>query len=418
VLRQVPVFSREKVQGIIEYYSGFVELLSTMGYNNLLLVRDVEKRRQVEDALRKSETLVYSLIESLPQNVFSKDLEGRFTFANQQYCMTQGKSLEDIIGKTDFDLNPPELAKKYREDDRQVVETGQIFEMVEEYQSGDGKEIYVQVIKTPIYNIEGQVTGILGIFWDITERKRAEEEIHKLNAELEQRVKQRTAELEASNKELRDFIYVSSHDLKTPLRGISQLAQWLVHDYADAFDEQGQEMVRLLIIRAKRMDNLIDGILEYSKVGRIVGKDEEIHLNTLVREVIHSLTPPDHIRIMIENELPVIIGNKTRIVQIFQNLVENAAKFMDKPQGEIKIGCADKDSHWTFSVADNGPGIDKKYYKKIFQIFQTLEPRDVRENTGIGLALVKKIVELHGGNIWIESTPGQGSTFYFTLPKR
>ena len=177
-------------------------------------------------------------------------------------------------------------------------------------------------------------------------------------------------------------------------------------------------MIDLLINRVKRMDNLIEGILEYSRIGRIVGEDKEIDLDSLVREVIDSLAPPEHIRILIERKLPVIVGDKIWITQMFQNLVENAIKFMDKPEGKITINCADEGSCWKFSVADNGPGIDKKYYKKIFQIFQTLEPRDVRENTGIGLALVKKIVELHGGNIWIESTPGQGSTFYFTLPKR
>jgi two-component system cell cycle sensor histidine kinase/response regulator CckA len=137
--------------------------------------RDITERRRAEDALRKSETLFHSLIESLPQNIFSKDLEGRFTFANQRYCMTEGKSLTDILGKTDFDLHPPELAKKYRENDHRVIETEQIFETVEEYQPMGGDRFYAQMIKTPVYDSKGQVTGILGIFWDITERKRAEE---------------------------------------------------------------------------------------------------------------------------------------------------------------------------------------------------------------------------------------------------
>jgi signal transduction histidine kinase len=253
---------------------------------------------------------------------------------------------------------------------------------------------------------------------DITERKRAEDEIRKLNAELEQRVQQRTTELEAANKELKDFAYVVSHDLKAPLRGISQLSQWLVQDYGDAFDEEGKKMVNLLINRVKRMDGLIDGILEFSRIGRIVGKNVEMRLDHLVREVIDSMALPNRIQILIETELPVIIGDKTRITEVFQNLIDNAVKFMDKPDGKIAIRCADEASWWTFSVADNGPGIDKKYHEKIFQLFQTLEPRDVRESTGVGLSLVKKIIAFYGGKIWVESMPGKGSTFSFTLPKK
>jgi PAS domain S-box-containing protein len=248
--------------------------------------------------------------------------------------------------------------------------------------------------------------------------EQAEEEIQQLNAELEDRVRQRTAEVEAANKELRDFVYAASHDLKTQVRGISQLAQWLVQDYAKVFDAEGHKLVTMLINRAKRLDALINGILEYSQVGRIVRKEAEVNLHELVKEVIDRLAPPEHIRVAIAHKLPVIIGDKTRLTQVFRNLVENAVKFLDKPQGEVKIGCVDQGDCWQFSIADNGPGIDPKYHKKIFQIFRTLASRDEREDIGIGLALVKRIVELYGGKIWVESAIGQGSTFFFTFPKK
>lgn len=268
----------------------------------------------------------------------------------------------------------------------------------------------------PIYNAEGEHIAGFVVFTDMTERKQAEEQIRALNAELEQRVVQRTAELEAVNKELRSFAYVVSHDLKAPLRGISRLAAWLVEDYAEAFDEKGREMIELLIGRMRRLDDMIEGILQYSRVGRLFNADVSIDLNRLVSEVIDLLAVPDHIHVSIPNPLPVIVGDRIRIAQIFQNLIGNSVKFMDKPQGEISIDCHDDGTHWIFRVSDNGPGIATKYHEKVFQIFQTLTPRDQLESTGIGLALVKKIVELYGGTIGVESTVGEGTTFFFTLP--
>jgi signal transduction histidine kinase len=252
---------------------------------------------------------------------------------------------------------------------------------------------------------------------EIIERTQAEEALRQLSNELEQRVKHRTTELELTNKELQEFAYVVSHDLKAPPRGITRLSQWLVQDYAGAFDEQGREMVELLVGRVKRMDRLIDGILKYSRVGRIIREKEQIDLNSLVQEVIDMLAPPEHIHITIERDLPAVVGDTIRISQVFQNLISNAVKFMDKPEGKVMIRCVEEEAHWRFSVADNGPGIDEKHHERIFQIFQTLRPRDERESTGVGLAVVKKIVELHGGKIWVESSPGHGSMFSFTLPK-
>jgi PAS domain S-box-containing protein len=281
----------------------------------------------------------------------------------------------------------------------------------------DGTIRWELVSGTPIYNTPGDIIAGYLILTDITDRKRAEEALRTLNAELEQRVHERTTELEAANRELKDFAYVVSHDLKSPLRAISRLVQWIVEDYAGAFDAKGHEMAELLIGRVKRMDNLIDGVLEYSRIGRVIGSAEPIDVNMLLRDVLDTLAPPPAIRITISPELPVMIGDKIRITQVFQNLIGNAIKFIDKPQGEITIVCADAGEFWTFSVADNGPGIDPKHHEKIFQIFQTLHPRDEQESTGIGLTIVKKIVELYGGKIWVESTVGQGSTFCFTWKK-
>jgi len=252
---------------------------------------------------------------------------------------------------------------------------------------------------------------------DITEQKRAEAQIRKLHEELEQRVIMRTAQLEKVNQELQEFAHVVSHDLKAPLRAVNQLATCLLTDYADKLDDTGKEYVRLIMKRMKRLDLFISGILEYSRVGRTKEHQEEIHVMELVEDVIQSLAPTPQIHIVIEKTLPVIRGNQIRIVQVFQNLISNAIKYMDKPQGFISITCEEQERHWLFSIADNGPGIEERHYERIFKIFQTLQPRDEVESTGIGLTLVKKIVELHGGKIWVKSEIGKGSTFYFTLLK-
>ena len=223
-------------------------------------------------------------------------------------------------------------------------------------------------------------------------------------------------ELEAANEELKNFAYIASHDLKAPLRAIASLADWISHDYADKFDEDGKEQMRLLIGRVRRMDQLIDGILQYSRVGRIKEEHVEVPLNPMLAEVVDLLAPPPHIQVEV-GPLPTVVAERTRIQQLFQNLISNAIRYNDKSEGRIEIGADERDAEWIFHVRDNGPGIEPRHWERIFQLFQTLQPRDHHESTGIGLALVKKIVEMYGGRVWVESTPGEGSTFYFSLPK-
>lgn len=279
---------------------------------------------------------------------------------------------------------------------------------------------------------------------EIIERQRIEQELREYKEDLEELVKRRTvelattneklhleiaerkqsekqlaqllAEVESANQELNDFAYVVSHDLKAPLRGISTIADWLLTDYSDKFDEEGKELINLMISRVQRLHNLIDGILEYSRVGRLKEQIIEFDLNKLLSDAIDLVSLHQTIEIKIENPLPFLSAERTRIKQLFQNLISNAAKFMDKPQGQIKIGCQHEGSSWKFWVSDNGPGIESRYFGKIFQIFQRLSSEKASNSTGIGLAIVKKIVEMYGGRIWVESEIGKGSTFFFTLP--
>lgn len=241
---------------------------------------------------------------------------------------------------------------------------------------------------------------------EIAEREQAELKL----AELVRTV-------ENTNKELRDFASIISHDLKAPLRGIKNLATWILEDCRDKFDEKNNDQMNQLLSRVERMHRLIEGVLHYSRIGRVEEQSSTVDLKKFIPEIIDMVGPPDNINVSIENELPPILCKETHIMQLFQNLLGNAIRYMDKEQGQIKIGCIEEGNFWQFSIADNGPGISEKDFEKVFKMFQILPVKKEFEGTGVGLTVAKKIVELYGGRIWIESTVGQGSTFFFTLPK-
>jgi light-regulated signal transduction histidine kinase (bacteriophytochrome) len=223
--------------------------------------------------------------------------------------------------------------------------------------------------------------------------------------------------LENKTKELNEFSYIISHDLKAPLRAISSLTLWLQSDYGDKFDEEGTQFLTLLIDRVAKMDRLIDCILKYSRVVNNKEAKMEINLEELVQSLIISLAPPANISILIDTPLPTLVTGEKSIKEVFTQIIKNAIQFMDKPEGEIHIGHEDVGEHWKFYVKDNGPGIEKRFHEKIFEIFQTLQAKESDEISGMGLTIVKKIVEAHEGSVWVESSTGAGSTFYFTWNK-
>jgi signal transduction histidine kinase len=259
----------------------------------------------------------------------------------------------------------------------------------------------------PLLGIDGVPYQYVAIRADITEQKL-----------LEERNQGVLNELLTANAELSAFAHVVSHDLKAPLRGISSLATWLAEDHAEQLDATGRQHVALIGTRVKRLSGLIDAILAYSRAGRVRETPVAVPLDAVVRNTIDLLAPPPHIRVRLDSVLPLLHIEAVKIQQVFQNLLSNAIDFMDKPVGVVSVRCVREGADWHFSVADNGPGVDARHFERIFQLFQTLVPRDQLERTGVGLALVKKIVELEGGRVWVESTLGVGSTFHFTLPAR
>jgi len=246
---------------------------------------------------------------------------------------------------------------------------------------------------------------------EISYRKKAENNLKAFNKDLETTIK----ELDHSNRELKNFTHMMAHDLKTPLRAIATLVYWLSTDYSSKFDEPGREKVKILLEKVKQINKLLDGALKYSEI-KNTGQNNEIDLNLLLEKIIKNLHIPSNIEMAIENNLPNILSKNTHMTLVFEALLSNAVKYMDKPKGHIKISAQQADQDWIFSVADNGCGIDEKYHDKIFQMFQRLYTYDEIQSIGIGLSLVKKTVEIYAGRIWVESEQGKGSTFYFSLP--
>lgn len=222
---------------------------------------------------------------------------------------------------------------------------------------------------------------------------------------------------QAMIRELESFAYIISHDLKTPLRGIASLSDWIVSDYASKLDEQGKEYLALLKDRVKRLELLIDGVLTYSRADRSDEEKVPVNLELVVKDVINLLAVPPNVTIYIDNLLPTIHAVPSSMTQLFSNLISNAIQHNDKEAIVISIGCTDEGEFYKFYVSDNGPGIEEEYRDKVFKIFQTLKPKDETGSTGIGLAVVKKIVDGSGGKIWIASEQGKGCTFFFTLKK-
>ncbi|MGA9458497.1 MAG: ATP-binding protein [Desulfobaccales bacterium] len=380
------------------------------------LEEEVRNRQEAEEAIRAASAYARSLIEASLDPLVTISPEGKITDVNQATEEATGIDRARLVG-TDFSDYFTEPAKA-REGYRQVFSQGLVVDYPLTLRHASGRLLEVLYNAAIYRNEAGEVQGVFAAARDITERKRAEQELARLNEELEQRVQERTAELERSNRDLEDFAYISSHDLQEPLRKIANFSEMLARQYQGQLDEHGVRYFGYVTDGAKRMQDLINDLLNYSRVGRAEIPLTPASLEDILKGTLNDLhTVIKDSRAEISHEpLPALQVNPHQLGQLLQNLLTNAIKFHGGQPPRIHLAARQEDSEWVFSVRDYGIGFEPQYADGIFKVFKRLHSKEEYPGTGIGLAVCKKIVERHGGRIWAEAEPGRGATFYFTIP--
>ncbi len=400
----------------------FTALISSFAYLSALYLFSqinmelVERERQ----LSESKSLIDVITKNVVDGVIIVNCHGIIESFNSAATKIFGYKHDEIIGQNLACLLSENYLKDNEKSEKLKFLTQYLLQLDKPWQTlgyrkyGESFPLEISLSEIPLHPL------YIVIIRDISETEEAKSKLQNRADELARLSATLTAtniQLEKQNQELDKFVYVASHDLKAPLRAIASLSEWIEEDLKDKLSEENRRQMELLRGRVHRLEKLINGLLAYSRIGRIETHKETVNVRELLEEIIEGLAPPPTFRIEIEESMPIFKTKKKLLSEVFIHLLSNAIRHHDRNSGHIQISVREEEKFYHFQVIDDGPGIAPAYHERVFVIFQTLLPRDTRENTGIGLSLAKKILETEGGKIWLESEENQGATFHFTWPK-
>jgi len=384
-------------QKLLESEKQLTEELTT---SNEELMHQGDRLLQINKALEESEERFHDLADNIPNLAWMADATGWIFWYNTQWFDYTGTTLEEMQGWGWQKVHHPDYVESITEEWSSNIRAGKPYGNIFPLKGKDGNYRWFLTRITPIRDEQGKLLRWFGTNTDITELKQSEEELKRSNIELER------------------FAYVSSHDLQEPLRMVTLYSQLLERRYKDNLDNDANDFIEYIVEGANRMRQLIYDLLEYSRVKSQAKEFEKVDLEKVLHAVLHNLTIPiEENNVTISHDsLPTVFADKNQMVQVFQNLITNAIKFHGQNTPDIYISAQKHDQEWKFAVKDKGIGIDPKHQKQIFEVFKRLHTREEYLGTGIGLSITQKIIIHHGGQIWVESELGKGSTFYFTIP--
>jgi PAS domain S-box-containing protein len=395
-------------------------LLEGSQNNSVSFILDLTERKQAIEALQESEERFRHMADTAPVLIWMSGPDKLCNYFNKGWLDFTGRTMEQELGNGWVQGVHPGDLQHCLDTYMKAFDARQDFKMEYRLRHFDGEYRWIFDMGVPRFTPDGSFLGYIGSCMDISDRKQAEAEIQQLNESLEQRVKERTAQLEAANKELESFSYSVSHDLRAPFRHISGFVDLLQKQASANLDDTSRRYLKLIAESAKNAGKLVDDLLAFSRMGRTEMRYTTINLELLVREVRRDIEMETNGRVINWQiqELPQVSGDPSMLRLVLGNLIANAVKYTQKrAEAEIEIGSTSDESEFVFFVRDNGVGFDMRYVHKLFGVFQRLHSVEQFEGTGIGLANVRRIIHRHGGRTWAEGVVDSGATFYFSLPK-